>query len=241
MLAAMQSTPPSMIGSRRFLRARVALIIMAGAAIGLSGCGESGSGDESSKVNGSVHVPAGKPAASATSVNGSIHIDENAAVTNATTVNGNVHMGPHSTAASLNTVNGSVTLDSGAHDSGSAASVNGDLTMQDGSEVGGSLANVNGKITLIGAHVTGGIKTVNGDISITGASRVEGGILVEKPTGSIFNLDSTAPRIVIGPGVTVQGDLRFERKVQLYVSDRATIGPVTGATAVAFTGDAPPN
>jgi len=49
------------------------------------------------------------------------------------------------------------------------------------------------------------------------------------------------PRIVIGPGATVQGDLRFERTVQLYVSDKATIGTVTGATAIAFSGDAPPN
>jgi hypothetical protein len=44
-----------------------------------------------------------------------------------------------------------------------------------------------------------------------------------------------------GPGSTVDGDLRFERPVQLYVSDRATVGPVAGATAVRFAGDAPPN
>jgi hypothetical protein len=39
----------------------------------------------------------------------------------------------------------------------------------------------------------------------------------------------------------VQGDLRFERKVRLLVSDKATIGPVTGATAVPFSGDSPPS
>jgi hypothetical protein len=38
----------------------------------------------------------------------------------------------------------------------------------------------------------------------------------------------------------VQGDLRFERKVRLYVSDKATIGTVTGATAMTFSGDTPP-
>ena len=37
------------------------------------------------------------------------------------------------------------------------------------------------------------------------------------------------------------GDLRFERKVRLFVSDKATIGNVTGATAVPFTGDSPPS
>jgi hypothetical protein len=42
-------------------------------------------------------------------------------------------------------------------------------------------------------------------------------------------------------GATVQGDLRFERTVQLFVSDKATIGTVTGAKPIPFTGDAPPN
>ena len=78
------------------------------------------------------------------------------------------------------------------------------------------------------AHVGGGIKTVNGSISIMGTSHVEGGILVEKPNGIMFN--SEDPVIVIGPGAVVQGELKFERKVKLYVSDKATIGTVTGAT-----------
>jgi hypothetical protein len=46
---------------------------------------------------------------------------------------------------------------------------------------------------------------------------------------------------VIGPGATVQGDLRFERTIQLFVSDKATIGTVTGAAPIPFTGDTPPN
>ena len=54
-------------------------------------------------------------------------------------------------------------------------------------------------------------------------------------------LNSEDPSIIIGPGATVQGELRFERKVRLFVSDRATIGTVTGATAVSFTGDNPPH
>jgi hypothetical protein len=80
---------------------------------------------------------------------------------------------------------------------------------------------------------------VNGNLSILGASHVEGGILVEKTSGGLlFNSDD--PLIIIGPGATVQGDLRFERKVRLYVSDKATIGAVIGATPVSFTGDSPP-
>jgi DUF4097 and DUF4098 domain-containing protein YvlB len=207
----------------------------------LSGCGESNNGDESTKINGSIHVPVGKQPGAVATVNGSIHVDDNAAVTSATTVNGSVHLGDHATATSLNSVNGSIALGTGAHVSGSASSVNGELTLGDGAEISGSLSNVNGKITLSAAHVGGGIKTINGDMNITGASHVEGGILVEKPSSELMQTVRNVPRIVIGPGATVQGELRFERTVQLFVSDKATIGTVTGATPIPFTGDTPPN
>jgi hypothetical protein len=207
--------------------------------LALSGCDISVDGDGSTKVNGSVHIPAGKAAEEARTVNGSIHIDDNAAVTSAGTINGSVRLGAHATATSAKTVNGAITLGEGAHVSGSAGSVNGDLTLANGGEVSASLTNVNGKITLNSAHVGGGIKTVSGNISIMGTSHVEGGILVEKPSSTLFSSDD--PVIVIGPGAVVQGDLRFERKVKLFVSDKATIGTVTGATPIAFSGDNPPN
>jgi hypothetical protein len=207
----------------------------------VSACSGSDDGDGSSKVNGSVQIHAGKPPGSASTVNGSIHVDDNAAITSASTVNGSVHLGNHATATSLNNVNGSIELGAGAHVSGSATSVNGELSLAEGSEVSGPLTNVNGKITLNAAHVGGGIKTVNGSMNITGASHVEGGIVVEKSSGSVFQIVTDVPRIVIGPGATVQGELRFERKVQLYVSDKATIGTVTGATPISFSGDSPPN
>jgi hypothetical protein len=209
--------------------------------VALSGCGESNNGDESTKINGSIHVPVGKLPGAVATVNGSIHVDDNAAVTSATTVNGSVHLGDHATATSLNSVNGSIALGTGAHVSGSASSVNGELTLGDGAEISGSLSNVNGKIALTAAHVGGGIKTVNGDMNITGASHVEGGILVEKPSIELMQIARNVPRIVIGPGATVQGDLRFKRTVQLFVSGKATIGTVTGATPIPFTGDTPPN
>lgn len=207
--------------------------------LALSGCDISVDGNGSTKVNGSVHVPAGKAADEARTVNGSVHIDDDATITSASTVNGSITLGKHASATSLKTVNGSVTLGAGARVSESAGSVNGDLTLADGAEVGGHLTNVNGKIRLTAAHVGGGIKTVNAGISIMGASHVENGIMVDKPSGIMFN--SQDPVIVIGPGASVQGELRFERKVKLYVSDKATIGTVIGATAVPFTGETPPN
>ena len=205
----------------------------------ISGC-SGDDGDRSQKVNGSVHIAAGKPAAVAETVNGSIDIDDNAAVTSASTVNGKIHLGTHGTADSLNTVNGNITLGAGAHVSKGVEVVNGGVALRDGAEVLGAVGNVNGKIELTAAHIGGGIKTVNGNIAIFGASRVEGGILVEKTSGQLIHFGNDVPRIEIGPGATVQGELRFEREVKLYVSDRASIGTVTGATPIPFTGDTPP-
>jgi DUF4097 and DUF4098 domain-containing protein YvlB len=206
----------------------------------LSGCGGSFGGDGSHKINGSIDVPAGKPPGAFATINGSIHVDDDAAVTSASTVNGGVKLGDHATASSLTTVNGSVTLGRGAHVSGHVSSVNGALSLEDGADVTGALSNVNGEIALIGAHVGGGINTVNGGMNIGGASRVEGGILVEKSNGGHMQIFHDVPRIVIGPGATVQGDLRFEHTVELFVSDKATVGAVTGAAPISFTGDAPP-
>src|ERR1700736_5814465 len=90
----------------------------------LPGCDIAADGDGSTKVNGSVHIPAGKAAEEARTVNGSIHVDDNAAVTSAATVNGSVRLGAHATATSMKTVNGAITLGEGAHVSGSAGSVN---------------------------------------------------------------------------------------------------------------------
>jgi DUF4097 and DUF4098 domain-containing protein YvlB len=213
------------------------IVVAISAALTLAACDIDG--DAMHKVNGSVHVPAGNAPGDARTVNGAVHIDDGAAVNSAVTVNGSIHLGDHATATSLKTVNGSISLGAGAHDSGSAVSVNGDLTLADGAEISGSLTNVNGKISLNAAHVAGGIRTANGDISIMGASSVDGGIVVEKSNSLGFGEE--VPVIIVGPGAVVKGELRFERPVKLYVSDKATIGTVTGATPVPFTGDAPPN
>jgi hypothetical protein len=196
--------------------------------------------DSYNTINGSVHVVAGRPAEAASTVNGSIRIDDDAAADSVSTVNGSIHLGARATAKSLTTVNGSVTVNKGAHASYVKA-VNGDLTINEGAEVSGALTNVNGKIGVHAGHIGGGIQTVEGDISIVGASHVDGGILVEKPSGFRMPQRSGDPIIIIGPGAKVLGELRFEHKVQLFVSDHATIGTVTGATAVTFSGDNPPS
>jgi len=197
--------------------------------------------DEHSKVLGSVHIDAGEHTNDATTVNGSIEIGANAVVKHAETVNGSITVGEHSTVDSVKTVNGGVQLGAGARVASNVDTVNGHLSLGKGADVAGHLSNINGAIQLDAAHVGGGIETTNGGIDIGANSRVEGGILVNKSSDdSWFHFSTPKPlRVVIGPGAVVKGSLRFEREVQLYVSDRATIGPVDGATVNKFSGDRP--
>ena len=195
-----------------------------------------------STVNGSINVPAGEHTANLNTVNGSISVADNAVAGMAHTVNGSIRFGQHSTADSAVTVNGSINMDPGAHVSGGLKTVNGGMRLQR-ADVGGGVSNVNGAIELDAAHVSGGISTVEGDIDVLGASRVEGGILVHRRNDGFFSFGWSShhtPRVVIGPGATVDGTLRFEQQVHLYVSDKATIGPVSGATPIKFAGDNPP-
>jgi hypothetical protein len=205
------------------------------AAAALGAC-DAGNGNHA--INGAIHVPAGQPPTSVATVNGPIVIDADAAVTSATTVNGDIQAGTHVTAQSFTTVNGSIDLGNGDRIDGGVTSINGSIRLSNGSDVSGAVSNVTGSIDLANAHVGGGIKTSNGNINILGQSRVQGGILVEAATVGVSSGGST-PRIVIGPNADVQGPLRFEHPVQLYVSDQATIGPVTGATPIRFSGDEP--
>jgi len=220
-------------------RRAFACAIMIGTLAASSGCGGS-IGDETHKINGSVHVDANRPAGSAQTVNGSIRVDDNGKVTSAESVNGDIHLGARASADDLKAVNGGIKLDAGARVAHSVKSVNGSITLQEGAEVLGELRNVSGHIELNGAHVGGGIVTVAGDISVLGPSHVEGGIVVQKPSGELISIHGDVPRVVIGPGATVQGEMRFEREVHLLVSDHATIGTVSGATASTFSGDTPP-
>jgi DUF4097 and DUF4098 domain-containing protein YvlB len=221
----------------------LAVLVVVG--MGAVGCGgvngdvTAGQGDAST-VNGSIHVPAGQHSGNLGTVNGSVYIADNATVGTAGTVNGAIELGAHAMAESADTVNGWVTLAAGAHVTHEVKTVNGSLNLNTGAEVGGSVGNVNGHIALTAAHVAGGLQTVSGDIDVAGASRVDGGIVVEKGNNGWFNWNSHKPRIVIGPGAVVNGPLRFERDVELYVSDKATIGPITGATAIRFSGNSPP-
>ena len=215
------------------------VLILATLALGLPLLAAARDGDID-KINGSVHVEAGQQAGDVSTVNGAVHIDAGAVVHKASTVNGAVTLGDKAQASALGTVNGAITLGAGGRVSGAASAVNGSIQLAPGADVGGKLDNVNGAIVLNAAHVGGGISTVDGDITVGANSRVEGGILVEKPSNGWFHWGSERkPVIVIGPHAVVQGTLEFRREVVLKVSDSAQIGPVKGATVTKFSGAQP--
>lgn len=195
-----------------------------------------------SHVNGEIRIPAGTEAGDLSTVNGSINIGVNAKVGNVRSVNGGQSLGDGASAGNMSTVNGGIGIGRNARINGELRSVNGGLTLGAGTELNGALTNVNGAIRIDGAHLTGAITTVGGDITVMNGGRVDGGILVQKPSGSWLVGIVTVPRIVIGAGSSVGGTLKFEREVKLYVSDQAKlVGKIEGATPVKFTGATPPN
>ena len=193
--------------------------------------------DDTSKINGSISVQDGQSAGSLDTVNGSIRVGDHATVTSADTVNGSITLGNDVTARSLDTVNGAISIGTRSRISGDIDAVNGRVTLDEGVEVQGKVENVNGEIRLTAAHVVGRIKTTSGDIRIGADSRVDGGILVDKP--GWFSGNSKTPRVVIGPRAVIGGTLEFRRDVELFVSDTATVGTITGATAKRFSGENP--
>lgn len=142
-------------------------------------------------------------------------------------INGAVSVAAGQSATDASTVNGAIHV---APDAAvlEATTVNGSITLGDRATATSA------------ATVNGGIETVAGDITVGADARVDGGIAVRKPQGFSISFSKNVPVIVIGPGAMVQGPLKFEREVKLLVSDRATIGPVSGATPVSFAGDSPP-
>lgn len=192
------------------------------------------------KVNSTVSIEAGQHAGNVSTVNGSVHIGDHAVVQSASTVNGSVTLDEQAQASAVGTVNGGITLGDGSHVAGKAKTTNGGIRLSRAAEVTGPVSTVNGSINLDDAHVAGGISTVSGDIIVGAGSRVEGGILVEKPGNSWFHSGSDRiPHVVIGPHAVVQGTLEFRREVVLQVSNSAQIGPVQGATPVKFDGAQP--
>lgn len=198
-----------------------------------------------SSVNGSVSVGADAVVTGGVkTVNGTVRVDSGATIENASTVNGGVKISSNVHAANLSTVNGSITVGESSVIEGEIEAVNGRISVENGTTVGDDVGNVNGQIELVGAQVGGDVSTVSGDMRITGGTLVKGDVIVEKPSSWKWGKDkSRKPRIVIGPGTTIEGVIELEREVKLYISDTANVGGVTGVMSLddaeRFSGEKP--
>lgn len=202
-------------------------------------------------ANGAIFVDSGEKAGKISAVNGGIHVGSDATVGEVTTVNGGVTFGTAATAQSVHTVNGMISVGAGTHINGEVRTVNGGFELGRGVDIAGDLANFNGRIHLVGVHVGGSITTVNGDIYVGPGSRIDGGLHVYDYkynrgfdnwfTRLIFGNDNVfqqhVPTIIVAPGAVITGALHFDRDVKLYVSNRAKVGPVEGATPGAYSGE----
>ncbi len=184
------------------------------------------------KVNGAIRTEAGVEYGDLETVNGSINVAPDVVAGSAETVNGSIAIGERAQLGDAETVNGGISAGRSARIDGDAETVNGAISLDAGSSVGGQVSTVNGSIRLDAAQVGRGIETVNGDIDILNGSHVRGGILVQKPSTGWFNSSTPrVPRVVIGANSVVEGELVFEREVDLRVDPSAKIGAVRGAKA----------
>ena len=176
-------------------------------------------------------------------VNGSIRIGDGATIRDAETVNGGLRVDDNVKSEDLSTVNGTIRVAEDVTVDGEVSTVNGKIEIGGGSKVANDLGNVNGSIELEGSMVGGNVSTVSGDIELSDGAVISGDLIVEKPGGWGWNKEDDIPRVVIGPGSRVEGTIRLERKVKLYISESAEVGGVEGemsmADAVRFKGKRP--
>lgn len=240
-----------MLTKRTIATSVAALVILMFAAeasaFGLNKSIEIEAGSESdgqSTINGSISV--GNDATvngTLETVNGTIRVSENARIGDAQTVNGSVRIASGVTADEIGSVNGSISVDENATIEGISV-VNGRISLETGTKVGNDVANVNGEIGVTGAEIGGDLSTVNGDVTLTGNAILRGDLTVEKPHGFGWNDDERRkPKIIVGPGARVEGNIVLEREVELYISETAEVGGVSGVMsmdqAVRFSGERP--
>jgi DUF4097 and DUF4098 domain-containing protein YvlB len=197
-----------------------------------------------SSVNGSISVGRGAIIdGSLETVNGSIRVDEDVTLEDAETVNGTIRIASGSSADDVSSVNGAIRLGENVSIGGEIDVVNGKISLDKGTTVTDGVSNVNGEISLSGAEVGGNLSTVNGDVSLNDGATLRGDLIVERPGGWGWNDNKRLPKVIIGPNSKVLGNIVLEREVELYISNSAEVGGVTGEMslddAVRFSGDRP--
>jgi cytoskeletal protein CcmA (bactofilin family) len=205
-----------------------------------------GDGEESggaTTVNGSITVGSDAVVTGGLrTVNGSIRVGSGSTIENAKTVNGSLTMAEGVETRDLGTVNGAITLGERSSVDGDVSAVNGSITLEKSAVVTGEIGNVNGKIRVDGATVEGKVKTVTGDVRLHDAV-LKDDLLIEEPGMWSNSGKKRKPRIIIGPGSRIEGDIVIEHEVELFISESAEVGSVTGVMslddATMFSGDEP--
>jgi DUF4097 and DUF4098 domain-containing protein YvlB len=189
----------------------------------------SSDGRDLTAVNGSVTAEAGQSYDSVRTVNGAVRVGRGASAETAKTVNGSLTLEEDAKVGTATTVNGSLKIGEGAAVTEQASTVNGGIRVAKRARVGGDVSTVSGDIRLDGAEITGKIITRNGDIELTDGARVRGGIHVQENKGG-WGWNGKEEPITVNVCATcvVDGDLRFDRAVELHVESGAKIGRVIG-------------
>jgi cytoskeletal protein CcmA (bactofilin family) len=155
-------------------------------------------------------------------------------------VNKSIEIDAGDTSDGASTVNGKIAVGAGATVRGDVSSVNGSIRIDEGATVADA-EPVNGDIELERSEVRGDVSTTNGDVELAGGAVIMGDLIIEKPSG--WSSSTGTPRIIIGPGSRVEGVIRLEREVKLFISDSAEVGGVEGEMsmddAVRFSGKRP--
>lgn len=195
---------------------------------------DGGSSDGASSVNGSVTVGDNATVSgSLKTVNGGIRVGEGSTIEGAETVNGSLRIANNVKAEDLETVNGAIKIGEDVVVDGEVTTVNGQIDLDDRSSVARDLSNVNGSISLNASQVGGDVSTVNGDVRVLDGAVIKGDLIVEKPRGMNWGRrNDRIPKVIIGPGSRIEGVIRLEREVKLYVSTTAEVGGVEGEMSI---------
>ncbi len=202
----------------------LAFVVWAGSSVS-----EAGDGRDLSSVNGSVSAAPGESYGSLSTVNGNVKVGNGVTAETAKTVNGEIDIGSNAKLGEAKTVNGSLDIADDVSITRDVTTVNGGIEVGRRSRVGGDVTTVNGEIEIEGGEVGGRLITSNGDIELTEGARVRGGIHVKKKSGTNWGWNkSDPPRVHICSTCVVDGELRFDRPVELRVDQGGKIGTVIG-------------
>jgi len=187
-------------------------------------------------VNGAITIGSATRLNALRNTNGAIEMAEGVEAESVQSTNGRIRIGRGSAvSADVGNTNGPIELAEDVTVGGSVETTNGPVRIASGARISGTVSSRNGPIAMTAARA-GDIDGANGGIELLDGTVIEGGIHVRETRGTDR---SGTPRIIIGRDVVVEGPIRIEREVELYVHESARTGDISGAEPIRFSGDRP--